>query len=134
MPAVKAADSEVEAYSKQLIDKGQKMYQDFQVAVNAYQGKINAGELSQVEMAQQEAELTQEQNKIREYELEVQNLIVVKKQEIYQPILDSVQEIITEIGKEQGFQMIFDSSSMGMIFAADSEDLTSLVKERLGIQ
>lgn len=134
MPSVKAADSQIEDYSKQLIGKGQKMVKDFEAAVAAYQEKVNLGDLSQIEMQQQEAALGQQQQAIGAYEVEVQDLIVKKKQEVYQPILDSVQEMINAIGKERGFSMIFDSANMGMIFAADSEDLTQEVKDRLGIQ
>ena len=84
-------------------------------------------------MQQEEAKLTQKQQEIQKYEVEVQEMIAKKKQEVYQPILDKIQAVIDQIGKEQGFTMIFDSSSLGMIFAADSEDLMPVVKARLGM-
>jgi len=134
LPEVKAADSELESYSKKLIDKGQAMMKDYETKYQAYAVKANGGEMSQVQMQQEEAVLAQSQEEIRSYEVEVQQLIATKKQEVYQPILDKIQLEINKIGKEMGYTMIFDSSSMGMVFAQDSEDLMPLIKERMGIQ
>ena len=131
---VKSADSEIQAYSNQLIQKGQQMVKDYEGLYQAYLGKANSGELSQVAMQQEENLLRQKQQEIASFEREVQELIAKKKQEKYQPILDKIQVIIDEIGKEMGYTMIFDSFSMGMVFANESEDIMPLVKERLGIQ
>lgn len=132
-PEVKSADSDLESYSSQLIEKGKAMMTEYQESYQTYVGRANSGELSQLQMQQEEAKLTQKQQEIQKYEVEVQDMIAKKKQEVYQPILDKIQAVIDQIGKEQGFTMIFDSSSLGMIFAADSEDLMPVVKQRLGM-
>lgn len=134
MPEVKAADSELDAYSKVLISKGQEMVKEYEAAYQAYVGRANSGELSQLQMQQEEAALVAKNQKVGEYEVEVQQLIAKKKEEVYQPILDKVQKIIQDIGKEMGYTMIFDSSSFAMVFAETSEDIMPIVKERLGIQ
>ncbi len=132
-PEVKSADSDLESYSNQLIQKGQSMMKEYEQSYQTYAAKANKGELSQLQMQQEETKLTQKQQEIKKYEVEVQDMIAKKKQEVYQPILDKIQAAIDQIGKEQGFTMIFDSSSLGMIFAADSEDLMPVVKARLGM-
>jgi len=48
-PEVKAADSEVESYSNQLIQKGQGMMKEYETAYQAYATKANNGEFSQVQ-------------------------------------------------------------------------------------
>ena len=133
LPEVKAADSQLESYQKQLVEKGQAMVKSFETAYQAYGQKANAGELSGIEMQQEEARLTQQQQEIQQYEVEVQQLLAQKRAEVYQPILDKVQDVVQTIGKEMGYTMIFDSGSGGLVFVQDSEDLMPIVKERLGI-
>lgn len=132
-PEVKEADSEVENYSNQLIQKGQGMMKDYETAYQAYAAKANSGELSQVQMQQEEQKLAAKQQEIQNFEVEVQNLIATKRQEKYQPLLDKIQFVITEVGKEEGYTMIFDSSSLGMVYFQESEDIMAKVKSRLGI-
>lgn len=133
LPEVKGADTELESYSQKLIEKGQTMMTDYEAKYKSYAEKANGGELSQLQMQQAEAALGQDQQAIQAYEVEVQNLIAQKKQEVYQPILDKVQVAIDAVGKENGYNMIFDSSSFGMIYAQESENVEALVKAKLGI-
>ncbi len=133
-PEVKAADSEVESYSNQLIQKGQGMMKAYEAAYQAYAAKANNGEFSQVQMQQEEQKLAAKQQEIQQYEVEVQNLIATKRQEKYQPLLDKIQDVISQVGKEEGYTMIFDSSSLGMVYFKESEDIMGVVKARLGIQ
>jgi outer membrane protein len=54
-----------------------------------------------------------------------------KNEELLRPILDRVQQIITELGEQEKFTMIFDSSNMGIAYAAQGVDLTQKVIDRL---
>ena len=84
-------------------------------------------------MQQEEARLSAQQQEIQMYEVEVQQLLATKRQEVYQPILDKVQKVVEEVGKELGYTMVFDSGSGGLLFVQNSDDLMSVVKQRLGI-
>ena len=97
LPEVKAADSQLENYQKQLLEKGQAMVKDFEVAYKAYGEKANAGELTGIEMQQEEARLTQQQQDIQKYEVEIQQLLAQKRAEVYQPILNKVQQVVQDI-------------------------------------
>ena len=134
MPDVKTADAQLEAYQKQMISKGEEMVKKFEVEYNAYLTKVNSGELSQIQMQQQEGQLAQEQQAIQAYEVEVQNKLAAKKQELYQPILQKVQQVVDQYGKEQGYTMIFDASIGGILFADTGDDLMPALKSKLGIQ
>lgn len=133
-PDVKAADSELESYSNVLMKKGQDMLKAYEAEYQSYAAKANNGELSQIQMQQADQALAAKQQEIQQYEVEIQTLLAQKKQEVYQPLLDKIQEVITAVGKEEGYTMIFDSSSLGMVFSNESEDLMDVVKARLGIQ
>ena len=134
LPEVKTADSQLEAFQKQLIAKGEKMVKSFETEYKAYLAKVDSGELSQIDMQQKEGKLAQDQQAIQAFEVEVQNNIAAKKQELYQPILARVQSVVDAYGKEQGYSMIFDASIGGILFADIADDLMPVLKTKLGIQ
>jgi len=133
LPAVKAADSELETYQKQLMSSGESMVKQLETKIQAYAKEAQEGMLSQVQMAKKEEELGAEQRRIQEYEVEVQNKILKKREDLYAPILEKVKVAIENVGKEQGYTMIFDSSAGTILHAQDSENLMSTVKAKLGI-
>ena len=134
MPEIKSADSQIETFQKQLLTKGEDMVKAFEAKYNAYVTQANEGSLSALDMQKKEADLGAEQNKIREYEIEIQNLLAQKREELYKPLLDKVKTVIEKIGKENGYTMIFDTSVAGAIVHAEqSEDIMTLVKKELGL-
>ena len=132
-PKVKAANSTLETYQKQLMSQGEAMVKKFETNYQALAKEAQEGVLSQVQMQKKEAELAEEQQKIQAFEVEVQNKILKKREELYSPILDEVKVILESIGKEQGYTMIFDSSGGTILHANDSENVMSQVKSKLGI-
>ena len=133
LPEVKSADSELETFQAQLVTSGEKMVKDLDAKIQTYSKQAQEGTLSQVQMQQKEAELTQEQQKIQAYELEVQNKILKKREEVLQPIMDRVKTAIEEVGKENGYTMIFDSNAGTILHASESENVMALVKAKLGM-
>jgi len=41
--------------------------------------------------------------------------------------------LVDQIGKEEGYTMIFDTSTGGLLFADETKDLLAKVKSKLGI-
>ncbi len=130
LPEVKTADKQLESYQKQLFTKGEELVKTFEKAYNDYMAKVNSGELSQLQMQQEEAKLTADNQKIKEYEVEVQNLLATKKQELYQPILDRVQKAIVQVGEELGYTMIFETSMGALLFVEEGENLFEKIKAK----
>jgi len=133
LPEVKTADVEIQTYQEGLMKKGQEMVQAFEAKYLAYAEKANQGELNKIQMQQMEGELGKEQQAIQTYEGEVQRMLVAKRESLYQPIIDKVKAAIEQVGKEGGYTMIFESGSGALVHAADSEDIMSLVKSKLGM-
>ena len=105
----------------------------FETKYQAYVAQANEGTLSKVQMQQKEAELGQEQQEIAALEVEVQNKILKKREEILGPILDSVKKAVEDVGSENGYTMIFDMSTGTILHATDSENVMPLVKAKLGM-
>jgi len=133
LPEMNAANSQLETYQKQLVSKGETMVKSFEANYQKYVGEANGGTLSKVEMQTREATLGQEQQAIQNFELEVQQKIGAKREELYKPILDRVKVIVDQVGKDNGYYMILDSSTGVLLHATDSEDVMGLVKAKLGI-
>ncbi len=133
LPSVREADSQLEVYQKQLISAGENMVKQFQANLEAYNKDVNEGVLSQIQMKDRETKLATEQQNIQNYEIEVQQKITKKREELYQPILDKVRNAVTELGTSEGYTMIFDSSAGAILHANDSENVMDKVKAKLGL-
>ena len=133
MPQVKTADTQLETYQKQLMTKGETMEKAFQTEYNKYITEAQEGTLTGLQMQQRESALAQQQQEIQKYAVEVQQLLGAKKQELYEPILQKVRDVVQEIGKAQEYTMIFDGSVGGLLFAADADNIMTEVKAKLGI-
>ena len=133
LPEVKVADSQLETYQKQLMSAGETMVKSFETKYSQYAKEAADGLLSKVQMQEKEGELGQEQQKIQAYEVEVQQKILTKREELYQPILDKVKLAIENVGNENGYTMIFDASGGVLLHANANDDVMTLVKTKLGI-
>lgn len=133
MPELKIADIQLQAMQNELLSKGEEMVVKFESEYKAYMTEANSGTLSKVQMQQKEEVLIAKQEEIKKYENEIQEKLGMKREELYKPILDKVKNEIEKLGKEGAYTMIFDSSAGMILHAADSENLMSVLKTRLGV-
>ncbi|MEM6316356.1 MAG: OmpH family outer membrane protein [Bacteroidota bacterium] len=136
MAEVKQANSSMEALQKQLQKKGQQMVQGYQTKVQELQKKEAAGELSPKQIEDEAAKLKAEQEKIAKFEREMESQIGKKQNDLLQPIFDRVNAAIKDVAKENGYNYIFDrNSAQGstILYADESQDVTALVKTKLGL-
>ena len=131
IPEVKQADAELETYQKQLVAKGQSMVKELETEYQQYVDQSKKGLLSQVQSQEKEAALNAKQQEIQKYEVEVQQKIAKKREELYKPILDKVKTTIEAYGKEKGYTMIFDTSMGTLLHANESDNLLEEIKARL---
>jgi len=78
--------------------------------------------------------------KIQDYErfmkdtFEPGGLAEQRNRELTQPIIEKINGILEQIGKEQGYAMIFDVAKADVVYADKTLDLTELVLQRLNAQ
>lgn len=134
MPEVKAADKSLITYQEGLVDKGEAMVKAFEQKYNTYVEAANSGTMSKKELSEKEIELQSEQQRIGAYEQEVIQMVQAKRQELLEPILKKIDEAIQAVGKENSYLYIFDTSALNaVLFAAETEDVSPLVKAKLGL-
>jgi outer membrane protein len=133
LPDTKKANDDLKVFAEKLSAKDDSLTKAFQVAVTAYQAAYQSGTLTPVQSQTREAELQKEQEAIQKFEQDAQQMVTTKREELLKPILARVDEVIKAIAIENQYMMIFDTSSGSMLFAAETEDITALVKKKMGI-
>lgn len=133
IPEVKAADSDLKAFQTQLTKRGQERVKALQDAATELGRKQEAGTVSPKDYEAQAAKLKEEEASIAKYEQEVYEKLSQKREELYKPLLEKVNKAMEDVAKENGFALVFDSSTQVLLYAHDSLDVTQLVKTKLGI-
>lgn len=133
LPEVKAADSDLQAFQTQLTKKGQERVKALQDAAAELERKKEQGSISPKDYETQGAKLKEEEESIAKYEQEVYQKLTQKREELYKPLLDKVNKAMEDVAKENGFALVFDSSSQVLLFAHESLDVSKMVKTKLGL-
>jgi len=134
MPETESANKELAEYRQKMLQQGEQMAQSFQSEYASFAQKVQSGNLAPVEQQKLQAALEEQQQELQAFQQDMQNKVASKRQELLQPIVDRVEAAIQEVGDENGFTMIFDTSVFNaVLFAAESQDVLPLVKTKLGI-
>lgn len=128
---VKAADTQIETFQNQMLEKGKQMVAGFEADYQTYMQEANSKTLSPVQMQAKEAALQEKQQAIQKYEVEMQQKVGMKREELLQPIIEKINTAIEAVGKEGGYTMIFDTASGAVLHALDTEDVIDKVRARL---
>jgi outer membrane protein len=133
IPEVKQADSDLQAFQTQLTKKGQEMVKELQMKAEELQRKEQQGTISPKDLEAQTLKLKDEEEKIAKYEQEVYAKLAQKREELYKPLLEKVNNAMKDVATENGFTMVFDLSANVVLYGDPSLDVTNLVKTKLGI-
>jgi outer membrane protein len=134
MPEAARADSTLVLYQKQESMKGDSIAVLFQKEYKVFVEAYNAGTLSATQAQKRQEELQKQQQIIQAYANDVQQKVEILRKQLLQPILAKLDDAIRAIGVENAYTAIFDTSEGAMLFALESEDVTPLVKKKLGLQ
>lgn len=80
------------------------------------------------------------QRKLADYDNFVQSvwgpngLVVSRNEEILRPIIQRIQDILSQIGADQGYSVILDAADGNILYADPSLDLTQQVLDELAAQ
>jgi outer membrane protein len=127
--AGKAALAELKKKQDEKEAQGKAM----QDQVRDLQKKINDGRLSLAEdrLAQMEKELEDQVISLRRFQDDANRELGKVRDELLARIDARVMPVINQLGKEQGYTLIFRKFESGLIYADESVDITQLVIQRL---
>lgn len=135
MPEALAANDSLEVIQNQMIAEGEAAAAQLEKDYIAFVTAARGGELTPIQQQEQEASLTQRQQELQQFEQVIVQVIQQKRNELLAPILESAQNAIDAVAKENGFQLVFDTSIFGAVmYAEETVDLMPLVKAKLGLE
>lgn len=133
MPERDSAVVKLQDFGKSLEDQLQAMQVELNKKVEEL--KTKEATLSDLVKRTKYEEISGIQTRIQEFQQNAQQEYQQKQVELLQPITEKLDKAITDIGKENGFIYIFDTSSNGIPYiSSDSQDIAPLVKAKLGIK
>ena len=133
MPETKKANDALKVYTDSLTAIDEKMTKSFQEAYSKLEQEYNAGQLTPVQAQQRQAELQKQQEDIQKFEQQAQQSVTARREALLKLILTRVEDAVKAVATESNYLMIFDTSSGAFLFANEADDVTALVKKKLGI-
>ncbi|MBL7776311.1 MAG: OmpH family outer membrane protein [Saprospiraceae bacterium] len=133
LPETARAEATLRVFADSLNQKDSLLTQTFQAAYLQLKKEYDDRSLTGIQVQQRQAELEKQRQEIQQFEQDAQKQLDERRAELLRPILTRIDEAIKAVAKENGFMMIFDVSSGSMLFAAETIDVTPLVKKKLGI-
>ena len=130
MPGIDSVEIKLTDFHKNLQIIYENMVSEFQTKKEKLDKE--AGTMSSSVRKLREDELSALQNRIREFEMNVQDDVEDEKFKLIAPFQEKVQNAINEIAKEHKYSYIFDVQIL--LYYDGGDDVTSLVKKKLGIK
>ncbi len=130
---VKDADKQLQTYQEQITKQFEGKAKALEAKFAQYVADMQAGKIPQNEAPATEAALQKERNELLALEQKLAGDVTKKRQDLLAPILRKVDDAIRAVGKENGFQFIFDESIGAILFDENAEDVMPLVKAKLGL-
>lgn len=130
MPGVDSLQIKMAEFQEELTSIYENMVTEFTAKKEKFDKE--AGTMSSAVRKIREQELVEMQNRIQEFQYSVQEDLEEKQIELAKPFQDKIQNAINAVAKENQFAYIFDTQIL--LYSDGGEDVTPLVKKKLGIQ
>lgn len=130
MPETKKVQEDIEKYYKQLEGDFNVLVEEFQTKRKKFEDE--APKLSESMKEVKIKELTAMEQNIQEFRESTQEKLQKKQVELSTPVMEKVKKAIDDVGKEGNYDYIFNAATLE--YAKDSENITNLVKAKLGIK
>jgi outer membrane protein len=110
-----------EAQLKPMIEKGRALADEIQ---------SKRFVLSEEALYQKQLDLAEIQNDVRAKGAELEGQFKVDYERLVGPLRQKLLEIVSEIGKSEGYTFIFERGSPGLVYSREALDITDLVIQR----
>ena len=132
MPEREKATEDYQEYAKGLESQLMSMQTLYQSSIQDYQD--NEATYSDLIKQDKIAEIQGLEQRIATFQQSAQESLQRKEMELLSPILEKLQNAIDEIAEDGKYTYIFDDSAGGtLLYTNDSEDISKLVKKKLGL-
>jgi outer membrane protein len=121
----------MEGYVKSLQGELQTMQSELEMKGADYQK--NVATMSSIIKATKEKEITDLQARIEAFQQSAQQDLQTKQTELITPFVNKAKQAIKDVAKEGGFSYILNAVEDLLLYSEGGEDVTPLVKKKLGI-
>ncbi|MCL2290321.1 MAG: OmpH family outer membrane protein [Bacteroidetes bacterium] len=130
MPGIDSVQIKLMDFHNSLQVIYENMFNEFQTKKDRFDKE--AGTMSSAVRKLREDELIALQNRIQEFEMNVQQDIEEEKFRLIAPFQEKVQNAINDVAKEHKYNYIFDTQIL--LYYDGGDDVTPLVRKKLGIK
>ncbi len=132
MPGVDSVKIKLQKYQQTLTDQMDAMRAEFENKYLDYQQQ--SASMSDLIKQTKEKELQDLQGRIDGFQTKAQQDLQAKQQELLQPVVDKAKAAVKEVAKENKYTYILNSIDEIVLYAEPSDDITPIVKKKLGIE
>ena len=90
--------------------------------------------MSELIKADRQDELNKLAANIKQFQLDAQNTINKKKQDLYQNAVLKLKDAIKAVAKENAYRFIIDNSGGQLIYSEEEDNVDNLVRKKLGVK
>ena len=130
MPKMLEVQKQLEQYSKERMNEVRQMRSAVRTKLELYKSEADEKKPEENKERLQEIEGMEENIELYEYQI-IQDMQKMQE-ELMKPIYDEAFKVIQEVGKENGFDYVLDSSKNQGVLLANGVDLMEKVKIKLG--
>ena len=131
MPETDSLQKELKNYADYLDQQMQTMAMEYQKKVQDYQQNV-AG-MSDLIRQTKEKEITDLQQRIQAFQASADQDLANKQSELFNPLIERIKNAINEVGKENGYNYIFDVGTGALVYY-QGDNVLDMVKKKLGIK
>lgn len=132
MPGLDSVQVKYKDYADQLRKQIGAMQTELENKYADYQA--NSATMSPIIKQTKEKEMSDLNDRIQAFNSQAQQDLSAKETELTTPIIEKARKAITDVAKEHGYAYIFNSAEGLLLYAQESDDITDLVKKKLGIK
>ena len=138
MPEFKTGQTTLEALQKTKQTEIEKMIAEYQTKMSAAEAKQKTMSEANKEVIGKElqtagVELQDLEKRINDAKGKAQQELETKNTEVFNPIRIKADAAIKAISKEKGYAYVFDTANAALVYFDGGDDITALVKTKLGI-
>ena len=131
MPGQDSIKAAYEAYAKGLQNQMTTMQAELENKYADY--TTNQATMSNIIKQTKEREIQDLQTRIETFNQQAQQDLADKENELTAPVIEKAKKAVEAVAKENGYTYVFNSSQGMLLYAEPADDITTLVKKKLGI-
>jgi len=132
MPELDSVKNVFDVYNKSIQEQYTVMQTELENKFMDYQA--NAASMSEIIRSTKEAEINDIKERMDAFEGKATQDLQAKEAELTAPIIERAKKAVQDVAKENGFTYIFNSSEGLLLYSEPSDDVSELVKTKLGIK